>query len=51
MTPLFRHSRMTKSFAKDFSILKEDYDYFITQDATSPQNKVRRKSEGNDGIG
>ena len=44
MNPLGRLTRMTKSFAKNFSIFKEDYDYFITPDVPIPQSKAERKS-------
>jgi hypothetical protein len=49
-TPHERLNRMRKSFAKNKSVLTEDYKYFTTPDtptrprASIPQNKVARKS-------
>jgi hypothetical protein len=49
-TPQQRLDRMRKSFAKNKSVLTEDYNYFITPDANAMQhvsirqNKVARKS-------
>ena len=56
MTPLQRLARMRKSFAKDFSILTEDYEFFRTVptnltelagrlDAPSLPSKATCKSE------
>jgi hypothetical protein len=51
-TPHERLARMRKSFAKNKSILTEDYKYFITPDAPAkprvsiPRNKVARRSAG-----
>lgn len=58
MTPLQRLTRMRKSFAKDCSILVEDYAYFTTpeppthpptaprqaQDASTPRSRAARTS-------
>jgi hypothetical protein len=50
MTPNQRLIRMHKSFAKNKSVLTEDYKYFITPDAPVmprepiPQNKVAHMS-------
>jgi hypothetical protein len=50
-TPHDRLARMRKSFEKDRSVLADDYNYFITLDASKPRgsiprSKVVRKSEG-----
>ena len=47
-TPQHRLDRMRKSFAKNKSVLTEDYNYFTTPDvkqrASIPQNKVAHRS-------
>jgi hypothetical protein len=54
-TPQQRLDRMRKSFAKNKSVLTEDYKYFTTPDAPAtprvsiPRSKVARKSEGRSG--
>lgn len=50
--PEERMARMRESFAEDFSILAEDYEYFAgvsPQDVPIPPNKDSRKSEGSTG--
>ena len=44
MSPLQRLARMRLSFAKNKSILAEDYEYFTKPHAPIPPNKVARKS-------
>jgi len=44
MTPSQRLARMRHTFNKDRSVLKEDYDYFITPDVPTPRSKADRKS-------
>ncbi len=42
-TPQERLARMHKSFAKNKSVLTEDYKFFITQDApATPRVSIRR---------
>jgi hypothetical protein len=54
-TPQQRLARMRKSFAKNKSVLTEDYKYFITPDAPAmprvsiPRNKVAHKLAGQSG--
>jgi hypothetical protein len=49
-TPYQRLARMRKSFARNKSVLTEDYKYFITPDVSAmprvstPRNKAARKS-------
>lgn len=50
VTPQQRLVRMRKSFAKNKSVLADDYQYFTTPDqvmprASTPQSTVVRKSE------
>lgn len=43
-SPLQRLARMHRSFAKNRSVLIEDYDHFTKLHAPIPQNKAERRS-------
>lgn len=45
MTPLQRLTRMRRAFAKNRSILMDDYEYFTTPRVPIPQSKAAHKSE------
>ena len=44
MRPLQRLARMRRTFAKDRSVLAEDYEHFTTPHVSIPPSTVARKS-------
>ena len=44
LTPLDRLARMRASFAKDYSVLAEDYAFFTTGAATRPSRAIRKSA-------